>query len=358
MGNLQFKKKSTGLDPASKEIDRALQKDVEKDVKIIKLLLLGAGESGKSTLFKQAIKLYGEGFDEQALLDYGRGIMENSMSGMSTLCRESETRGGEFAVSEDAKDALRFFREVEGKTDNGDTVDVTDEAAENIKILWKEEGIQKLWTLRSEFQIPDSVSFFFDDIDRLAEPDYIPTHTDILRCRARTTGIVETQFSMNNTHFRIMDVGGQRSERKKWIHCFEDVMAVLFVAAINEYDQKCFEDGATNRVTEALDLFDQVCNQGWFKKASIILFLNKRDLFEEKIKRVDLNTLFPDYTGGHDYDKGVTYLKEKFASCNTTEGIELYTHVTCATDVKNVQFTFDAVKMIVLNNSLDDSGLQ
>lgn len=357
MGTFNSKKKGIS-DPASKEIDRGLQKDVEKDVKIIKLLLLGAGESGKSTLFKQAIKLYGEGFDDQALLDYGKGIVENSMSGMTTLCRESATRGGEYTVADDAEDALQFFRDVESKTDNGDTIDITEQAAENIKILWRDPGIQKLWELRAEFQIPDSVSYFFDDIDRLAEPDYIPTHTDILRCRARTTGIVETEFSMNNTHFRIMDVGGQRSERKKWIHCFDNVMAVLFVAAINEYDQKCFEDGATNRIAEALELFDQVCNEGWFKKASIILFLNKRDLFEEKIKRVDLATLFPDYTGGFDYDAGVGYLKEKFAACNADDSVELYTHVTCATDEENVQFTFDAVKMIVLNNSLDDSGLQ
>ena len=54
------------------------------------------------------------------------------------------------------------------------------------------------------------------------------------------------------------DVGGQRNERRKWIHCFEDVTAVIFVAAISEYDQKLFEDGATNRMVEALELFEEV----------------------------------------------------------------------------------------------------
>jgi hypothetical protein len=236
--------------------------------------------------------------------------------------------------------------------------ELSEEAAQHINTLWAQEGIQKTWTERSNFQIPDSVCYFFEDVDRLASPNFVPTHTDILRCRARTTGIVETQFSMHNTHFRIMDVGGQRSERKKWIHCFENVMAVLFVAAINEFDQKCFEDDTTNRVVEALDLFDDVCNKGWFSNASIILFLNKRDLFAEKIKHQSLDVLFPEYTGGKDYEAAVAFLKQRFASLNSTEGVELYTHVTCATDEQNVQFTFDAVKLIVLNNSLDDSGLQ
>jgi dihydroxyacetone kinase DhaKLM complex PTS-EIIA-like component DhaM len=59
----------------------------------------------------------------------------------------------------------------------------------------------------------------------------------VLHCRARTTGIVETAFQIKKDQFKLMDVGGQRNERKKWIHCFEGVTAVLFVAAISEYDQ-------------------------------------------------------------------------------------------------------------------------
>lgn len=40
----------------------------------------------------------------------------------------------------------------------------------------------------------------------------------------------------------MFDVGGQRSERKKWMHCFENVTAVVFLAAISEYDQVLVED--------------------------------------------------------------------------------------------------------------------
>ena len=47
--------------------------------------------------------------------------------------------------------------------------------------------------------------------------------------------------------FRLFDVGGQRSERKKWIHCFEDVTAIIFCVAMSEYDQVLHEDETTVR---------------------------------------------------------------------------------------------------------------
>ncbi len=55
-------------------------------------------------------------------------------------------------------------------------------------------------------------------------------------------------------------MGGQRNERRKWIHCFDDVTAVIFVAAISEYDQVLYEDPTQNRLMEALNLFDEICN--------------------------------------------------------------------------------------------------
>ena len=120
---------------------------------------------------------------------------------------------------------------------------------------------------------------------------------------------------------RVFDVGGQRSERRKWIHCFDNVLAVIFIAAISEYDQKLREDGATvlsvvnirkhillfnhispfpilqNRVKEALDLFKTVVNSTYFENSAFLLFLNKIDLFREKIKLKPITILFPAYKG-------------------------------------------------------------
>lgn len=83
---------------------------------------------------------------------------------------------------------------------------------------------------------------FCDDIDRLWADGYVPTDQDLLRSRLRTTGITETVFDLGQLTYRMFDVGGQRSERKKWIHCFENVNCLLFLVAISGYDQCLVED--------------------------------------------------------------------------------------------------------------------
>lgn len=107
----------------------------------------------------------------------------------------------------------------------------------------------------------------------------MPTERDALTVRARTTGIIELEFTFMRVPYRLMDVGGQRSERKKWIHCFQDVKAILFVAALSGYNQMLFECVHRNRLLEAIELFDEICNTTWFRRTSIVLFLNKSDLF-------------------------------------------------------------------------------
>lgn len=92
-------------------------------------------------------------------------------------------------------------------------------------------------------------------------------------------------------------MGGQRNERKKWIHCFENVKAVIFVCSLSEYNQKCYEDDTTNRMRESLMLFDDISNNKFFQTTPIILLFNKEDLFKEKIKKFDLNVCFPEYKG-------------------------------------------------------------
>lgn len=86
---------------------------------------------------------------------------------------------------------------------------------------------------------------------------------------------------------RMFDVGGQRSERKKWIHCFEGVTCIIFIAALSAYDMVLVEDDEVNRMHESLHLFNSICNHRYFATTSIVLFLNKKDVFSEKIKKAD-----------------------------------------------------------------------
>jgi len=114
----------------------------------------------------------------------------------------------------------------------------------------------------------------------------------------------------------MFDVGGQRSERKKWIHCFENVTSIIFCVALSEYDQVLLEESSQNRMQESLVLFDSVVNSRWFMRTSIILFLNKVDLFRGKLKKSPLGAYFPDYSGGDDVNRATKYLLWRFNQVN------------------------------------------
>lgn len=143
---------------------------------------------------------------------------------------------------------------------------------------------------------------------RIGERDYLPSNDDILRARVTTTGIIETRFDMGNLSIQyashcpslmssMFDVGGQRSERKKWIHCFEAVTCIIFCVALSEYDQVLLEVNSINRMEESLTLFGSIVNSAWFTRTSIVLFLNKIDIFRRKLLTVPLERYYPDYEG-------------------------------------------------------------
>merc|ERR1719198_1168653 len=134
-----------------------------------------------------------------------------------------------------------------------------------VKKIWADESIKKIFARRNEFQLNDSAEYYFTEVDRLAAADYLPTQDDILRSRVRTTGIVQSDFMIKSMKFAMFDVGGQRNERRKWIHCFDNVNAVVFVASLSEFDQMLFEDNNMNRIDEAVSLFKQIVNSKWFK---------------------------------------------------------------------------------------------
>jgi guanine nucleotide-binding protein G(i) subunit alpha len=186
----------------------------------------------------------------------------------------------------------------------------------------------------------------------------MPTDQDILRSRVKTTGITETTFKVGELTYKLFDVGGQRSERKKWIHCFENVTAHVFLVSLSEYDQMLDEDESVNRMQEALTLFDSICNSRWFVKTSIILFLNKIDLFADKLPRSPLGDYFPDYAGGDDYDAACNYLLNRFVSLNQSAATkQIYAHYTCATDTQQIKFVLSAIQDILLQIHLRECGL-
>jgi len=195
------------------------------------------------------------------------------------------------------------------------------------------------------FKLPDSALHFFANADRILEKEYVPSNEDILRMRKPTSGITETVITFGTVSFRLVDAGGQRTERKKWIHCFEDVSSLIFIASLAEYHQTLVEDQTANRLQESVALFKTIFNIPWIKQSSIILFFNKKDIFKEKIKYFNLKNTFEDFVGDDtDLFETIAFIIKLFTDIPQTQGMELFTHVTTATDPENIKHVFDSVR--------------
>ncbi|KAG8563246.1 hypothetical protein GDO81_015989 [Engystomops pustulosus] len=280
----------------SKQIEKNLKEDGISAAKDVKLLLLGAGESGKSTIVKQMKIIHEDGFSGEDVKQYKPVVYSNTIQSLAAIVRAMDTLGIEYGDKERRADA-KMVCDVVSRME--DTEPFSPELLSAMMRLWADSGIQECFNRSREYQLNDSAKYYLDSLDRIGAADYQPTEQDILRTRVKTTGIVETHFTFKNLHFRLFDVGGQRSERKKWIHCFEDVTAIIFCVALSGYDQVLHEDETTNRMHESLKLFDSICNNKWFTDTSIILFLNKKDIFQDKIRKSPLTICFPEYTGTH-----------------------------------------------------------
>ncbi|KAM8988199.1 guanine nucleotide-binding protein G(t) subunit alpha-2 isoform 1-T1 [Ara ararauna] len=277
----------------SKELEKKLQEDADKEAKTVKLLLLGAGESGKSTIVKQMKIIHQDGYTPEECMEFKAIIYGNILQSILAIIRAMSTLGIDYAESSRADDGRQLFN----LADSIEEGTMPPELVDCIKKLWKDGGVQACFDRAAEYQLNDSAAYYLNQLDRITAPDYLPNEQDVLRSRVKTTGIIETKFSVKDLNFRMFDVGGQRSERKKWIHCFEGVTCIIFCGALSAYDMVLVEDDEVNRMHESLHLFNSICNHKFFAATSIILFLNKKDLFEEKIKKVHLSICFPEYDG-------------------------------------------------------------
>lgn len=353
MGNICGSGKTGSPEDRKKDeqIDKELKKEKVRLDSEIKLLLLGAGESGKSTIAKQMKIIHLDGFNKEERDSYKSIIASNTLGSIKVLVAAAQDMGLDLKP-ESKEAAARVMGDAHGFSGV-----MTSAIGKDIKTLWSDPAVKSAFFRSSEFQLNDSAGYYFDAVDRLIQPDYVPTEQDVLRSRTKTTGIIETEFDVDGVHFRMVDVGGQRSERKKWMYCFQDVTAVIFCVAMSEYDLKLYEDDTTNRMHESLKLFKEICNTKWFVNTSMILFLNKRDLFAEKVQKVDLSVCFPEYTGGKNYDNASQYIKKMFLAQNDNPKKTIYSHYTCATDTDNILVVFNAVKDIILNQTLKEAGM-
>eukprot|EP01098_Paradermamoeba_levis_P006994 TRINITY_DN2900_c0_g1_i3.p1 TRINITY_DN2900_c0_g1~~TRINITY_DN2900_c0_g1_i3.p1 ORF type:complete len:347 (-),score=73.12 TRINITY_DN2900_c0_g1_i3:169-1209(-) len=336
-------------DQVSRQIELQLKEDKQKAFSTLKLLLLGAGESGKSTIAKQFRIINKGDFTEVELQEYRCFILDNIALSVAALIDAAKELQIEVEPEWDALcEKLRI--------DRFQISALLPDLKDQIARLWADPRIQTTFQKSQNHQINDNTRYFLDNLVRVAEPGYLPTQEDVLHCRIRTTGVIETVFPLGGKTVRLVDVGGQRSERRKWMGCFEDVTTVIFCVAVSDYNLTLAEDPTTNRMVESLNLFSEIVNK-WFLETTVVLFLNKIDIFQEKLTRFPLSNTFSEYQGPNDYKSAASFVKHKFLGLATKNNQRLYSHYTCATDTKQVKVVFDAVTQTIIKGGLSDGGL-
>ncbi len=395
----ESKKFKRELAKQNKTIERELKKSEKEYNSTIRLLLLGPGESGKSTVLKQMRLIHSKAYTAEEKYEALNSIREFTRNSMISILRAMNKFDMDFDGDNQAslEAARQYLFEHETLYSDSDCKSEHSKFWDYISDLWKCDTVRQVAYRGTEYHLSDSACYFFDRAQVFRDEKYILTDQDILRLRVLTTGIVETKFSTHGINFHIFDVGGQRDQRKKWIQCFDDVTAIIFIADISSFNRTLAEDNTTNRLVEALTVFNQIWNNRYLYHVSIILFLNKYDTFTEKITaNVKLDEYFPAYSDyrcpeeinqnfivpgeNEEVTRAKMFVLEEFINITRNvptetrqqarqryrpsigSGQEEYNkfcmpYFTCAVDTENIRRVFKSCRSILRKENIIKSGL-
>ncbi|GBG33689.1 Guanine nucleotide-binding protein subunit alpha [Hondaea fermentalgiana] len=259
----------------------------------------------------------------------------------------------------------------EGKHGSEEVSEETEEmtVAEILQILWEEPVLRRVYQMEGKIPTLEApIGYYMENLDRISSKSFTPSEDDMLHARKQTRKVQELDFVHKNHKFLLIDVGGQRIERRNWINYFDEVDIILYVVGLDGFSQLCIEDGRTNRMRESLEVFKDLCESPFFSQTNIILFLNKSDIFREKIQKISLNTCFQSYSGpAKDADAAIKYVSKRF--CDTHDRIvqrntsvddlmsKVYPFETVATATENMENIINSCQGIFLRKGMQISGM-
>lgn len=329
-----------------------MQKNIQKnsgDTKQPKLLLIGAGGVGKSTLLKQLCLDYDKDLDDERRREYVPIIHHNIIYSIKTLCEQSSA----LKIGVVNADSKYYIMGLQEHQEVMSTV-----VTEHVRVLWKDEGVRHTYNMRHEFPTPllPHAAYFLDKVAETANEAYVPTNKDIVRCTTRTTGIVETRLNVVDNQYTIFDVGGQRAERKKWLHCFDEARCLIFVAGSSGFDEPLLEDPDDNRLTEDIRLFEGVCEL--HPNKPIILIISKVDILKSKLSRSGcrFSAYFQAYRGDNSHESVLEWVQSQFLAANKQSDREIVVHMCNLADTNEVRRTFGQMREYIAKQNGPWSG--
>ncbi|GMI05931.1 hypothetical protein TrLO_g5623 [Triparma laevis f. longispina] len=345
-----------------------------KEVQRSRVLLLGAGGAGKSTLFKQ-VKLITSlsGFDQGLRNDSIVPIYQNMIDACQKLvkiCLKNELELPPDVMS--AADRIRSLN-IQSPQDT-ESVQALKVAANTI---WNNGEIKKAFKLSIiETSSKDAMNanddYFLGQIDTVCDPAYSPSDNDLLMMRRSTSGAHSLDFAFDPIQFKmpgklsywtLTDVGGQIHERATWYEEFNDLDGLIFVLSLPDFDQTSQDNRSANKLVEdGVNLMLQVMRADNLQGVPVCVLLNKKDLFIRKIAAnptVGIKEVFPEYEGKtNSHGESIQFIQnfiDQEISKETNVSKTFY--VTTATDTEIVKNILGKVVENITNQNLQHAGL-
>ncbi|KAH7882371.1 guanine nucleotide binding protein, alpha subunit [Phlebopus sp. FC_14] len=316
-----------------------------------------------------------------------REIFVNSSVGWKNAFNKLITSVGNGRNSCDSADMIDW-------SDPEDPGVVLHACSEDMIRLWADPTIRKLMEME-KMRPEEMAGFFLDALERVTSPRYVPTDDDILRARLKTVGVSEHSFTMKagplgsamSHHWRVYDVGGQRSLVAAWVPYFDDMNAIIFLAPVSCFDQVLQEDPSVNRLADSFLLWKNIVSHPLLKKTDLVIFLNKCDILRAKLESgIRLGDYITSYGNRpNDFESasvceffvslhgpspatrvaGPTHLydeldlKKKFAALMKEHAGDrpFYCHFTSVTDMKSTSLILENVQDVIVRDNLKRSKL-
>ncbi|KAI9061527.1 G-alpha-domain-containing protein [Trametes sanguinea] len=239
----------------------------------------------------------------------------------------------------------RAVSTLDGQSKLEDATEIIASCAEDMQALWNDPVVRDVLR-RRKIRLDLMPGFFLDDIERIAVRNYEPTDDDVVRARLRTLGVQEHRLVM------------ERSGRAAWFPYFDDANAILFLAPISCFDELLQEDRRVNRLEDSFLLWKAIIQSKLLAKCIIVLFLNKYDLLEKKLRSgVPVKKYLPSF-GDRENSAPVLaqYLHQKFKDQHREHSPQprrpFYGYVTTCINTKATTSTLNAVRDGILRHNL------
>lgn len=335
-----------GYKKRSESVSKILKEAKKKKDETTRILVLGTGGSGKSTIIKQIY--YSQNRLQMSLEEeeeIRRLLIFNYVSSTRRLLRLAKDLG--YTFKRVHRSYVRFLNK-----QNSLKIDFKQAQVKNAQDLWQDENIQRAY---SESKSPQNttrvdlvnIEYLTKNLRRFVMRAEL-TLDDVLRARQRTTGIHETEVKIQNRNLALLDVGGQKTERRKWFHIFQDsVDACIFVAALDAFLYPAEDPVYWNAMDESISVWKKLLLSNSFNdNTALIVFLNKKDLLRTPSALTKFALAYKRVFQGTEinYSVAAEFIKEQYVNSETEAlaGRKLYTHYTMALDKEDLNFIFES----------------